>query len=88
MSGSLVISFLLGGHLEYVLLELRWSDIYDSLMHVLCTRLGLTIVSLSVGHVERMDRHIIMVLTWEDIMGDWVIIWNFILFENVIGHSR
>ena len=83
-----MLSFLLGRNLKDVLPELRGSDIYDSLIHVLCTRPGLIVVSLSVGHVERMDRHIIMVFTWEDRMEEWVIIWHSILFENVIGNSR
>ena len=57
-----MVSFLLGRNLKYVFPKLRGSDVYDSLIHVLCTRPRLTAVSLSVGHVERMDRHIILVL--------------------------
>ena len=45
--GSLVVSLLLGRNLKYVLRVLRGSDIYDSLLHVPCTRLGLRVVSLS-----------------------------------------
>ena len=83
-----MVSFLLGRNLKYVLPELRGSDVCDSLIHVSCTRPGLTTVSLSEGHEEIMDIHIILVFTWEDRMEDWVIIWHSILFENVIGHSR
>jgi len=57
--------FLLGRNLKYVLPMLRGSDVCDSLLHVSCTRPGLTTVSLSEGHVERMDRHIILVFTWK-----------------------
>ena len=53
---SLVVSFLLGRKLQYV---------YNSLLHVSCTRPGLTTVSLSEDHVKRMDRHIILVFTWK-----------------------
>ena len=60
-----MVSFLLGRNLKYVLPKLRESDVYDSLIHVSCTRLGLRAVSLSEGHVERMDRHIILVFTWK-----------------------
>ena len=62
---SLVVSFLLGRNLKYVLPVLRRSDVCDSLLHVACTRLGLTAVSLSEGHVKRMDRHNILVFTWK-----------------------
>ena len=65
LMGSLVVSFLLGRNLEYVLPVLRGSDVCDSLLHVSCTRPGLTTVSLSEGHVKRMDRQIIMVFTWK-----------------------
>ena len=58
-------NFLLGRNLKYVLPELRGSDVYDSLIHVSCTRLGVTTISLSEGHVERMDRHINLVVTWK-----------------------
>ena len=47
LRGSLVISFLLGRNLKYVLPKLRGGDIYDSLIHVSCTRPGLTVVSLN-----------------------------------------
>ena len=83
-----MVSYLLGRNLKYVLPDLRGDDVYDSLIHVSCTRPRLTVISLSVGHVERMDRHIILVFTWENGMEDWVIIWHSMLFENVIGHSR
>ena len=83
-----MVSFLLGRNLKYVLLELRGSDVYDSIIHVSFTRPSLTAVSLSEGYEDIMDIHIIMVFTWEDRMEDWVIIWHSILFENVIGHSR
>ena len=83
-----MVSFLLGINLKYFLPKLRGSDIYDSLIHLSCTRLGLTTISLSEGHEERMDRHIILVFTWEDGMEDWVIIWHLILFENLLGNSR
>ena len=63
--GSLVVSFLLGRNLKYVLLVLRGSDACDSLLHVSCARQRLTTVSLSEGHVKRMDRHIILVFTWK-----------------------
>ena len=63
LRGSLVVSFLLGRNLKYVLPVLRGSDICDSLIHVSCTRPGLTVISLSEDHVERMDRHIILVFT-------------------------
>ena len=53
-----------------------------------CTRLGLTAVSLSEGHEERMDRHIILVFTWEDRMEDWVIICHPILFRGCIRASK
>ena len=36
-----------------------------SIIHVSCTRPGLTTVSLSEGHEERMDRQIILVFTWK-----------------------
>ena len=85
---SLVVSFLLGRNLKYVLLVLRGSNLCDSILHVSCTRPGLTTVSLSEGHVERMDRHIIPVFNWEDRMEDWVIIWHPIIFENDKGNSR
>ena len=61
--GSLMVSFLLGRNYKYVLPVLRGSDVCDSLLHVSCTRLGLTMVSLSEGHVKRMDRNIILVFT-------------------------
>ena len=64
-----MVSFLLGINLKYVLLELRGSDVCDSLIHVSCTRLGLTTISLSEGHVERMDRHIILVFTYKK---EWI----------------
>ena len=57
--------FLTRRNLEYVLPELRGSDIYDSLIHVSCNRPGLTSISLSEGHEERMDRHTILVFTWK-----------------------
>ena len=60
-----MVSFLLGRNLKYVLPELRESDVCDSLIHVSYTRLGLTTVSLSEGHVKRMDRHIILDCTWK-----------------------
>ena len=63
--GSLVVSFLLGRNLKYVLPVLRGSGVCYSLLHVSCTRPGLTFVSLSEDHVERMDRHIILVFTWK-----------------------
>ena len=69
-----MVSFLLRRNLKYVLPKLRGSDVYDSLIHVSCTRPGLTTISLSDGHEERMDRYIILVFTWEDIMEDWVIV--------------
>ena len=53
----------LGRNLKYVLPELRGSDVCDSLIHVSCIRPGLTTVSLSEVHVERMDIHIILVFT-------------------------
>ena len=62
---SLVVSFLLGRNLKYVLHVLIGSDVCDYLLHVSCTRPGLTVVSLSEGHVERMDRHNILVFTWK-----------------------
>ena len=62
---SLVVSFLLGRNLKYVLLMLRGSDVYDSLLNVSCTRPGLAAVSLSEGHVKRMEKHIILVFTWK-----------------------
>ena len=57
--------FLIGRNLKYALPKLRGSDICDSLIHVSCTRPRLTTVSLSEGHVERMDKHIILVFTWK-----------------------
>ena len=68
---SLVVSFLLGRNLKYVLPVLRASDVFDSLLYVPYTRPGLTVVSLSEGHVERIDRH---GLHLENKMEDWVII--------------
>ena len=65
LRGSLVVSYLLGRNLKYVLPVLRGSDICDSLIHVSCTRPRLIIVSLSEGHAKRMDRHIILVFTWK-----------------------
>ena len=61
--GSLVVSFLLGRNLKYVLSMLRGSDVCNSLLHVSRTRPGPTTVSISEGHVKRMDRHIILVFT-------------------------
>ena len=63
LRGILVVSFLLGRNLKYVLPELRGSDVCDSLIHVSCIRPGLTTVSLSEVHAERMDIHIILVFT-------------------------
>ena len=63
LRGSSVVSLLLGRNLKYVLPELRGSEKCDSLIHVSCTRPELAVVSLSEGHVERMDRHIILAFT-------------------------
>ena len=60
---SLVVSFLLGRKLKYVLPVLRGSDVCDSLLHVSYTRPELIAISLSEGHMKRMDRHIILVFT-------------------------
>ena len=60
-----MVSFLLGRNLKYVLPELRGSDVHDSLIHVSCTKPGLIAVSLNEAHVERTDRHIILVFTWK-----------------------
>ena len=63
--GSLVVNFLLGRNLKYVLPVLRGSDVCDSLLHVSCTRPRLTVVTLSEGHQKRMVRHIILVFTYK-----------------------
>ena len=60
-----MVRFLLGRNLKYFLPVLRGSDVCDSLLHVSCTRPGLTVISLSEGHVKRMDRHNILVFTWK-----------------------
>ena len=65
LRGSLVVCFLLGRNLKCVLPVLIGSDVCDSLLHVSCTRPRLTTVSLSEGHVKRMDRDIILVSTWK-----------------------
>ena len=62
---NVVVSFLLGRNLKYVLLVLRGSDVCDYLLQVSCTRPRRTTISLSEGHVKRMDRKIILVFTWK-----------------------
>ena len=62
---NLVASFLLGKNLKYVPLVLRGRDVCNSPLHMSCTRRRLIAVSLSEGHVKRMDRHIILVFTWK-----------------------
>jgi len=36
--------------------------------------------------IKRSDRHVILIITWEDRMEDCVIIWHPMLFEDEIGH--